>query len=281
MKVAYQGVRGAYSEEAALRHFGPGCEPLGLAFSEQVFEAVGSGRADCGLLPVENSIAGPVAANLDLFLKEEVFMIAETYLAIEHCLLGLPGAALESLRSVYSHPVALAQCRDFLAKHRLKAIPEYDTAGSAELVAARQTPGEAAIASRGCAGAYGLELLRENIQTVRDNITRFAVFVRRDKVPPGLKPEKTSLAFSVQHKPGALLDCLRRFADHGINLTRLESRPIPENPFAYVFLVDLLGGLEDAAVRGALDELRREAGQLKVLGSYPLGVSPHASPRRA
>lgn len=270
MKIAFQGVRGAYSEEAALKHF-PGGEPTGFPYSEQVVEAVESGRTECGILPVENSIAGPVGGNVDLFLKHEIFITAEVYLPIDHCLLAKPGTKLKDVWTVYSHPIALAQCRDFINQHGLKAMPEYDTAGAAEMIAGQGREGEAAIAPRGCAKVYGLEVLQENIQSVRDNITRFAVFLRRDKVPPDLKMEKTSLAFTAAHRPGSLLDCLKRFADHGINLTKLESRPVPENPFAYVFLVDLDGGIKDAPVEKALDELRVDAGMLKVLGSYPLG----------
>lgn len=270
MKVAFQGVRGAYSEVAAKKHFGA-CEAVGFPFSEQVFEAVDSGAADAGILPVENSIAGPVAVNTDLFLKSETFATAEVYLRIEHCLLGVPGASLRDVWTAFSHPVALAQCREFLNKNGIKAVAEYDTAGSAELVAGRGRKGEAAIAPKGCAEAYGLTVLAENIQSARDNFTRFLAFTRADKVPADLKMEKTSLAFTAHHRPGALLDCLKRFADHGINLTKLESRPIPENPFEYFFLVDVMGGLKDEALSAALKELERDAHKVKVLGSYPLG----------
>lgn len=270
MKIAFQGVRGAYSEEAALRH-SPGAEPVGFPYSELVVEAVDAGRAEHGILPLENSIAGPVGINVDLFLKHDVFIVAEVYLPIDHCLMAPAGVALADVWTVYSHPVALAQCREFINKHGFKALPEYDTAGAAELVAGHGRPGEAAIAPRGCAKVYGLQLLAENIQTNRENITRFAVFTRADAAPEALVMEKTSLAFRAAHKPGALLDCLRVFADHGINLTKLESRPVPEDPFAYVFLVDFLGGLQDEAVKKALAELRPYAGLVKVLGSYPLG----------
>lgn len=270
MRVAFQGVKGAYSEEAARQQFGKECEPAGYAFSEQVFETVAAGVAEYGILPVENSIAGAVAVNLDLLLKEDVFVVAESYLPIRHCLLAQKGTALEEVAQVYSHPVALAQCRDFITRHLIKAVPEYDTAGSAKLIAERHVPGEAAIASKGCAQAYGLAVLAENIQTVKDNITRFMIFVRGSAPPEGLAMQKTSLVFGAKHKPGSLLDCLRRFADHGINLTRLESRPVPENPFEYVFFVDLLGGLHDPGVRSAIEELAQDAHRVKVLGSYPI-----------
>lgn len=268
--MAFQGLRGAYSEEAALRGV-PGAEPVGFPYSEQVVEAVEAGRAELGILPLENSIAGAVSLNVDLFLNHDLFIIAEVYLPIDHCLLAKPGAKLADVWTVYSHPIALAQCRDFINKHGFKAMPEYDTAGSAELVARHGKPGEAAVAPRACAQVYGLEVLAENIQTNRENITRFAVFSRADAVPAGLRMEKTSLAFRTAHKPGALLGCLRRFAELGLNLTKLESRPIPEDPFAYVFLVDFAGGLEDENVKKALAGLKDDAGLVKVLGSYPLG----------
>lgn len=270
MRVAFQGVRGAYSEEAALAHFGPACEAQGFPFSSQVFEMIGSGAVKAGILPIENSIAGAVAENLDLLLAEDVFIVAESYLAIRHCLLAQPRVALEEVRTVISHPVALAQCRDFIARNLFRAIPEYDTAGAAKMVSERHAPGEAAIASKGCAAVYGLKVLAENIQSVRENITRFAIFVRGNEPPAGLKMEKTTVAFRTRHRAGALLDCLRRFAEHRINLTRLESRPVAENPFEYTFFVDLLGGLRDKRVRCALDELSEEARRVKILGSYPI-----------
>lgn len=270
MKAAFQGLRGAYSESALFHHFGPRASALSFDLSEQVFDAVESGAADCGIVPVENTIAGPVAVNADLFLKRNVFVTAECYLRIDHCLLAARRAKVSDVKTVYSHPVALAQCRAFIERHRLKAIPEYDTAGSAKLVAERGRLDEAAIASAACAKAYGLRVLARNIQSYRENITRFLVFTRKSRVPARLKMQKTSLAFSTQHKPGALLSCLKRFADHGINLTRLESHPIPENPFEYVFYVDLLGGLKDERVKKALAEIKKEGHPVKIIGSYPV-----------
>jgi prephenate dehydratase len=274
LKIAFQGVRGAYSEAALLRHYGGSVEAVGFPFSEQVFDAVESGSIDGGFVPVENSIAGPVGVNTDLLLERKVFATGESYLAIEHCLLGHPGQRLEEVKTVCSHPVALAQCRDFIQRQGLRSVPEYDTAGAAEIVAQRRIPSEAAIASKQCAEAYGLSLLAEGIQSVRNNITRFLAFRRESEAEQMPAGGKTSLAFSVHHHPGALLDCLKRFADHQINLTRLESRPIPANPFEYVFFVDLLGGLDDAAVKAALAELRAAARQVKVIGCYPLAERP-------
>lgn len=277
MKVAYQGVRGAYSEAALLEHFGADAEAVGLPFSEQVFDAVEQGRADAGFVPVENSIAGSVGVNTDLLLARKVFAVAEHYLPIRHCLLAAPGTRLADVKTVRSHPVALAQCRDFLNARGIAAVPEYDTAGAAELVASRRSAGEGAIASRRCAAAYGLEILAEEIQSAALNITRFLAFVREGAAPKGLQREKTSLAFSVHHKPGALLESLKVFADHAINLTKLESRPIPANPFEYSFFVDFLGGTDDVSVKAALAELERGARHVKVLGSYPAAERPKPS----
>lgn len=273
MKIAFQGIRGAYSEAALLAHFGDGVEAVGLPLSEQVFDAVESEEVDGAFVPVENSIAGPVGVNNDLLLERDVFATAESYFPIEHCLLGRKGEKLENVKTVCSHPVALAQCRDFINRHGMRQVPEYDTAGAAELVATRQVPGEAAIASRRCVEAYGLELLAEHIQTVQHNLTRFLAFHRGG---PGQSTHgnKTSLAFSVHHHPGALLDCLKLFAEHDINLTRLESRPIPANPFEYVFFADFLGGLDDAAVKTALAELQAAARHVKVIGCYRAAERP-------
>lgn len=274
MKVAFQGVRGAYSEAALVAHFGAKAEPVGFAFSEQVFDAVEDGRADAGFVPVENTIAGPVGVNTDLLLERRVLATAEAYLLVEHCLLAPRGTKLSDVKTVRSHPIALAQCRDFLNKHGLTAVPDYDTAGAAESVAKNKVPGEAAVASKLAGQVYGLDVLAEGIQTERNNFTRFLAFVRAEDAPKDLKREKTSLAFGVHHHPGALLECLKLFADHAINLTKLESRPIPADPFEYSFFVDFVGGLGDPGVDAALRELTAAARHVKVIGSYPLAERP-------
>jgi len=273
VRIAFQGIRGAYSEAALLACFGPSTDAVGFPLSEQVFDAVEAGQVDGGFVPVENSIAGPVGVNNDLLLERSVFATAEFYLPIEHCLLGRPGDRLEDVKTVCSHPVALAQCRDFINGHGMRAVPEYDTAGAAEIVAKRRTPGEAAIASKRCAEVYGLELLAERVQSVPNNITRFLAF-RRGGPSDSPAGGKTSLAFYVHDHPGALLDCLKKFAEHEINLTRLESRPVPENPFEYVFFVDLLGGHDEGALQAAISELRTAARQVKIIGSYPIAERP-------
>lgn len=269
MIAAYQGTRGAYSEAAVRRRFGARATALPCALSEEVFDAVESGRADFGVVPVENTIAGAVTVNGDLLAARPVVVVGEVLLRIDHCLLAPRGTRASAVRRALSHPVALAQCRAFLESRGIRAVPEFDTAGAAALVARRRARGDAAIASEACAKAYGLKVLARRIQTHRENITRFLVFVRPDRAPRRIRKEKTSVIFTTRHRPGALLHCLQRLAREKVSLTRLESRPIPENPFAYLFHADLLGGEDSPRVKRALAALGREARSLKVLGSYP------------
>ena len=237
IKVAYQGIKGAYSEDAAHKHFGKDAEAIGCETFEDVFEEVKKGRATHGIIPFENSIAGSIVANHSLLLKKDVFVTAEVFLKVRHFLLGHKGSRLKDVKAAYSHSHALEQCRDFLRKHKIKAIPEYDTAGAALLLRKRGKEA-AAIASEHCAEIYGLDILAGDIQSNLSNTTRFLVFVKKENIPENLKKEKTSIAFRTKHYPGALVGCLQRLAKHNINLTKLESRPIPENPWEYVFYSD-------------------------------------------
>ena len=271
MKVAYQGIRGAYSEAAIYRHYGKKVEAIGCEMFDNVFDAVKKGKADYGLVPVENTIAGTIVENYDLLLKEDVFVVAEVFLKISHSLLSHKGNKLENIKKAYSHPHALHQCRDFLKKYNIKAIPEYDTAGSAEIVKERNKMDEAAIASDLCAKIYRLEIIKKNIGSGSSNTTRFLVFVKKDKVPKDIKKEKTSIAFKTKHYPGSLVNCLQRLAKNSINLTKLESRPIPENPWEYIFYVDFEGSIDDKNVKLALSEMEASSTLIKVLGSYPKG----------
>lgn len=269
-KVAFQGNQGAYSEVALYQYFGEEkVDAIGFPFSEQVFEAVENGEVDVGFVPVENSIVGNVDINTDLFFRHEnVFAISESYLEINHCLLAPKGADINALEVVYSHPIALGQCREFLKQHEIKAVPEYDTAGSAKLVAQKNDLSMGAIASHLCAKYYNLDCLAKNIQTVKSNHTRFLSFIKKDQLPDNLLMQKTSIAFIAGHRPGSLVRCLQTFSRHQINLTKIESRPIPENPFEYIFYADFIGGASDLAVKRCLDEMQADTHQIKVLGSY-------------
>src|SRR3989338_6580359 len=269
MKVAYQGIRGTYSEAAIYRHYGKNAEAVGCETFEDVFDAVKNNKVDYGFLPSENSIAGSIAENYDLLLKEDVFVVAEVFLKISHSLLSQRGNKIENIKKAYSHPHALHQCRDFLKKHGIKAIPEYDTAGSAKIVKERGKMDEASIASELCADIYGLGIVKKNIGSGSSNTTRFLAFVKKDKVPKEIKKEKTSIAFKTKHYPGALVNCLQRLAKNGINLTKLESRPIPDNPGEYCFYVEFFGDANDENVKLSLLEMGAASQFVRVLGCYP------------
>jgi len=276
MKIAFQGVRGANSEVGIRQHYGQSAKPISCDFSEQVFETVLSGQAQYGFVPVENSIAGHVAINMDLLFRQPVSIIAEDYVSIRHCLLTLPGVSLSELKRVYSHPIALEQCRPFIRQAQLTPVPDFDTAGAARALSQRGSRDEAAIAPALCADYYGLEILRDQIQQVKRNITRFLTFVRSEHIPEDLQKEKTSLAFQTRHQPGALVACLELFSRYEINLTRLESRPVPDNPFVYTFFVDFVGSLQEDKIQNCLLDMSRNTHLIKILGSYAIDRQ-HAS----
>ncbi len=249
MIIAFQGVRGAYSEDA-VRAWDEGAEALECPEFIDLFDAVRSGRADLGMLPVENSIEGSVTAANDLLFRSDLWVVGEVMVRIRHCLIGHPGAGVQDVRRVYSHPQALAQCRDLLTSHpEWEKVPAYDTAGSVRMVKERGLREEAAIASRRAAETYGMEVLMEDVQSVRDNITRFFVLSRERGTGRG---DKTALAFTTKNRPGALFDCLRAFADNGVNITKLESRPWRGRAWEYVFYPDLDGDVEDERVAAPL-----------------------------
>ncbi len=271
MKVAFQGTKGAYSEQALKKYFVEEAQAIGFELSEQVCEAVLADEVAMGILPVENSIVGNVAVNSDLLYEHDFFVIGECYLQIKHNLLVRPGVKLEEIKAVHSHPIALAQCRDFLNRHNIRAISDYDTAGACKNLVRRKSSDEGTIASSLCEEYYDIEILNDDIQKVKNNFTRFLVFVKKDKIPEGLIHQKTSIAFCTNHNPGALLNCLQEFASCGINLTKIESRPIPENPFMYTFFVDFMGSITDSKVKECLINLQKDTKTIKVIGSYPEG----------
>ena len=271
MKVGYQGIEGAYSEAAIYKHYGKNAEAVGYETFEDVFKAVKSNKVNYGFLPFENTIAGSVVMNYDLLLKQDVFIIAEVFFRISHSLLSHKGNKLKNIKIAYSHPHSLEQCREFLKKHKIKAVPEYDTAGAAKIVRERNKKEESAIASELCAEIYGLDIIKRGIESNKYNTTKFFAFVKKDKVPNGLKKEKTSIAFKAKHYSGSLVNCLQRLSKNSINMTKLESRPIPENPWEYVFYVDFIGGIDDENVKLALNEMETTATFIKILGSYPKG----------
>ena len=272
MRVAYQGEPGAFSEIAVLAAF-PDAEAMPCDTVRIVFSRVTSAEADFGVVPVENSQAGSVNETYDLLLNSNlVKIVGEVVVRVDHALLALPGARLEGIRRAYSHWQALAQSEDFLAIHHIEPVPVHDTAGAARMVAEGGRTDEAAVASVGAAGKFGLAVLAERIQTYPDNFTKFAVVGTKDA---GLgTPDKTSLVMAVHDRPGSLLASLQPFSDHGLNMTKLESRPRRGAPFEYVFYLDVERGAEDPDVQAALEQARLHTSMLKVLGSYPGSKGP-------
>jgi prephenate dehydratase len=266
MKVAIQGERGAFSHQAVIQLV-RGAAVLACATSAQVFDALESRRVDAAVIPVENTLAGPVGEHLDLLLERDVFIHAEMRLRIEHNLIAVPGAKLKDIRQVLSHPVALDQCRNFFRQHRgISAVPFYDTAGSVKHIMTQQLGDTAAIASGQAAKEYGGKVLRSGLEDNKQNFTRFFLISRKKKI--SAKADKTSLAFSLKNVSGALFKALSVFALRDLDLSKIESRPVRGKPWEYCFYVDVLRG-DDQAMRLALNHLEEIAGFVKVLGVYP------------
>lgn len=263
--VAYQGEPGAYGEEGARTLF-PDAEHRPFPSIRKVFEAVEVGRVALGLVPMDNSQAGSINETYDLFLKHGLHLVGETIVRVDHCLLALPGAHLDELREVISHPQAIAQSEEFLNALGVPVRAEYNTAGAAKQIVDRKLEGTAAIASRRAAELYGLEILAERIQTYPDNYTRFGALSR--SAEPLAEPTRSSLVFGVGDVPGSLYRCLGAFAERHLNLTKLESRPRAGRPWEYVFYADV----ETAAARPemieALAELSEHATFTRLLGTY-------------
>jgi len=269
--VAFQGEAGAYSELAAFESFGEGISTLPCPAFEDVFTAVNSGECSYGLLPVENSLAGSIHRNYDLMLRHDLNIVREYHLRVSHCLLALPGVKLEDVKSVHSHPQALAQCETNLANLGVKKVAEADTAGSARQLRQDGDLNKAVLASSRAAEVYDLEILAEHMEDNQVNYTRFlALSLEPLKVKePEAGEYKTSVVFSLMNKPGALFKALSVFALRDIDLTKIESRPIPGQLWEYMFYVDFAGHANAQNCKRALDHLGELAPFLRLLGSYP------------
>jgi len=271
MRVAIQGEMGSFSHLAALQTLGEGIGLVPRPTFDTLFDAVSSGEADRAVVPIENSLTGSIHENYDRLLARPLHIVGETQLRIRQCLIARPGASLASLRRVASHPVALAQCRNFFAAHPdLEAVAAYDTAGSVQSLLREGPVTQAAIASSLAATLYGGEVLLEGIEDDPQNFTRFLLLARHPG--PVEQATKTSVAFTLKNVPGSLHRALGAFALRGADLAKIESRPLRGRPWQYAFYLDVLGNPR-GPVGEALEELKAISGEFRVLGSYPAGLA--------
>lgn len=265
LKIACQGVKGANSHEAVSVIF-PDGEPIFVPSWDDVFKAVESGKADYGVLPVENSSAGSVSDVYDLILKYKFYIACALDLKIEHCLCALPQCMLEDIEQVWSHPQGLSQCSNYIAQNNLTAVPYANTAIAAQMVAREKRLNCAAICSEKAAKEYGLKVLLRNFQNSADNCTRFVVISKKLFIPK--QAGKISLCFSLPHVTGSLYNVLCRFSSHGLNLTKIESRPIPDKSFEYLFYLDFSGNVRNEHVMNLMCALSEEMPEFTFFGNY-------------
>lgn len=266
-RVAYQGEPGCYSEEAIVGFFGGDVNSVGKPWFNDVFAALESGEVDYAMLPVENSSTGSIRQVYDLMAQYHYYIVGEWQVPVEHCLAALPGVELSQITTVYSHEQGLMQSEKYLDAHRdWKRVPTLDTAGSAKLVAEKGDPTAAAICSKRAAQLYGLNILAERVNHNTMNHTRFAVVSQA----PELRPErnKISAVFRLPHQSGSLHEILTIFAVQGLNLLKIESRPIPGQGFEYLFFLDFTGDLTAPGMDGVLHELSQLATEVRILGNY-------------
>lgn len=267
VRVVYQGVPGAYGEKAVINYFGEDSNRFHVASFREAMLTIADGAADYAVLPIENSTAGVVTENYDMLAEFENYIIADVNVRVAHCLLGLPGTSVSELDRVYSHKQALMQCHSWLEAHqRITPVEVENTAMAAKKVADEGVRSHAAIASEKSAELYGLEILRDNIMETDENVTRFIIVsnqrvFRKDA-------QKISISFQIAHEPGSLYRLMSHFIYNGLNMTKIESRPIPGMKWEYRFFVDFEGNLADSAVKNAIRGLREEAHNLRILGNY-------------
>jgi arogenate/prephenate dehydratase len=271
MKVAFQGERGAFSEIAAQNFFKSAFTPLSCETFESIFDSVESGKAERGVIPIENSLVGSIHRNYDLLLERKLHVIGETQVRIVHCLMANRNVPIVQISTAISHPVALDQCRRFFKQHK-KICPEtfYDTAGAAKHVAEAKPAETAAIAGAFAAKLYGLRILKRSIEDEKSNHTRFLLVAKKPR--PFSGKAKTSIVFSTKNQPGILYKALSVFALRDIDLTKIESRPVQNRVWQYHFYIDFIGNTHDEHVKCALDHLAEITHFVRILGCYPLKV---------
>ena len=265
-RVSFQGERGAYSDAASISFFGDNIEVIPCPTFADVLKNTENGVSDYSVLPVENSLEGSVGESNDLLLSTNLKAVNEIYHRIHHCLIGT--GSLADIDTVYSHPQALGQCRQFIQENSLKTIPSYDTAGSVKIIKDLNKSNVACIASKNAAEIFGVPVIQDGIEDNANNYTRFLIFSKEknDKT----ENSKTSIIFSVKHEAGALYQIINEFYQNKINLTKIESRPNKNTLGEYNFYVDFEGHQDDSTVKDVLQKLRDNTTFLKILGSYPI-----------
>jgi prephenate dehydratase len=278
--VAYSGEPGAFAEDAVRAYFGEGVPALAIAGFRGVFEAVAAGQAIAGVVPIENLVNGTVRENYDLLLEFPCEIRGEVVVPVRLCLAALPGQTLDGIERVYSHIQALGQADAFLRTRPWTLLTTYNTAGAGKAIADRRERGAAAVLSPRAAALFGLQVLVDGVEGDPDNRTRFLVVAASDAAfppafPAAIDPSgaaRTTLVMGIRNEPGALIRALTAFADHDLNLSKLESRPAHDRPWEYVFWVDLDADAAALATREALADLAEVTTSLRVLGSYPRGA---------
>lgn len=267
MRVAFQGEKGAYSEEAIFKHYGNDVESVPRPYIRDVFNAVEEEEADFGLIAVENTIEGTIVRSYDLLNERSLKASGEEVHRIQHCLIGHPDSELSEIKKAYSHPQALGQSREWLENNDLEAVSFYDTAGSVKWIKENDIRDAAGIASAQAASEYDMKILARGIETNTENYTRFLEIGKEERKPTG--NDKTTLAFIVEHRPGALVSALNEFSSRRVNLSKIESRPRIGSPWEYIFFVEVDGHIVDEHVASAVGGLRDHTVYIKHLGSYP------------
>lgn len=266
-RVVFQGEPGAYSEQACVNFFGEGVQATGLEQFEDAFVALKEGRADYAVLPIENSSTGAIRQIYDLLAQYDFFLVGETTVKVDHCLMALPGATLDTITHVYSHEQGLMQSVRFLKQHpHWRQVPQSDTAGSAKMVAASGDVTKAALCSARAAQIYGLNILVRGTNDSALNTTRFMVVSPRMELREGA--DIISTAFFLPHEAGSLHEILTIFAVHGLNLVKLESRPLPQHSWEYMFFLEFTGNLNSPEIADVLHELSQTTGDFRVLGNF-------------
>lgn len=267
-RVAFSGTTGSYGEEAALSFFQENCQLSGFETFEGVFESLHHNQCDYGVLPIENSSTGSIATVYDLLSAYHYYIIGEEEIRIRHCLMATENTTIDTIAEVYSHPQGFSQSQSFLKEHPdWRCIPYYNTAIAAEYVAEQKNPTMAAIASQKAADCYGLTILANDISFSTTNVTRFVIISKKLKL--FLHPSRVSLVFRLPHRPGALDEIIGIFSVFSLNLCKIESRPLPDKNWEYLFFIDFTGAISENTLKSILPILKEKADFFQFLGYYP------------